>query len=110
MSTYNGWTNYATWRINLEIFDGVEPSDLGCFTRYEEPEPSDVAEYLSEHVDEILCSYDKGGPCGDSLTLDYARAFVNQVNFYEIAEHFIEAWKEQMDEEERERDEEENEE
>ena len=21
--TYNGWTNYATWRINLEIFDGL---------------------------------------------------------------------------------------
>ena len=22
MSKYNGWTNYATWRIDLEIFDG----------------------------------------------------------------------------------------
>ena len=21
---YNGWTNYATWRINLEIIDGIE--------------------------------------------------------------------------------------
>ena len=20
--TYNGWTNYATWRVNLEWFDG----------------------------------------------------------------------------------------
>ena len=20
---YNGWTNYATWRVNLEIFDGL---------------------------------------------------------------------------------------
>ena len=19
---YNGWTNYATWRVNLEIIDG----------------------------------------------------------------------------------------
>ena len=102
MSTYNGWTNYATWRINLEIFDGMEPDDLGCFTRYEEPEPSDVAEYLSEHVDEILCGYDKGGPCGDSLTLDYARAFVSQVNWHEIAEHFIDEWKEEQEEQEEE--------
>jgi hypothetical protein len=105
--TYNGWTNYATWRINLEIFDGVEPGDLGCFTRYEEPELSDVAEYLNEHVDEILCSYAKGGPCGEGLTLDYARAFVAQVNWHEIAQHFMDEWKEQTDEEERERDEEE---
>ena len=21
---YNGWTNYATWRVNLEIFDGMD--------------------------------------------------------------------------------------
>ena len=22
----NGWSNYATWRVNLEIFDGMTPS------------------------------------------------------------------------------------
>ena len=22
--TYNGWTNYATWRVHLEMFDGME--------------------------------------------------------------------------------------
>ena len=26
-TTYNGWTNYATWRVNLEIFDGFDPYD-----------------------------------------------------------------------------------
>jgi len=26
-NTYNGWTNYATWRINLEMFDGYNPID-----------------------------------------------------------------------------------
>lgn len=99
MSTYNGWTNYATWRINLEVFDGLEPNDLGCFSRYKEPELSDVAEYLSEHVDEILCNHASGGPCGEGLTLDYARAFVDQVNWHEIAQHFIDAWAELMEEE-----------
>ena len=24
MSAYNGWTNYATWRVRLEIFDDDE--------------------------------------------------------------------------------------
>ena len=23
-NTYNGWYNYATWRVYLEIFDGME--------------------------------------------------------------------------------------
>jgi hypothetical protein len=93
MSTYNGWTNYATWRINLEIFDGMEPNDLGCFTRYEEPELSDVAEYLNEYVDSIL------GETEDGLTLSYARAFVSEVNWHEIAQHFIDAWAELRQEE-----------
>jgi hypothetical protein len=26
--SYNGWTNYATWRVNLEVIDGVELRDL----------------------------------------------------------------------------------
>ena len=26
--TYNGWTNYATWRVNLEMFDGWDPTDV----------------------------------------------------------------------------------
>lgn len=26
--TYNGWTNYATWRVNLEMFDGMSPRDF----------------------------------------------------------------------------------
>ena len=25
---YNGWTNYATWRVDLEVFDGVNPNDF----------------------------------------------------------------------------------
>jgi hypothetical protein len=24
---YNGWTNYATWRVNLEMFDGANWND-----------------------------------------------------------------------------------
>ena len=25
MSNYNGWTNYETWRIQLEVIDGMTP-------------------------------------------------------------------------------------
>ena len=29
--TYNGWTNYATWRVNLEMFDVVDHAgDNAC--------------------------------------------------------------------------------
>ena len=85
--TYNGWTNYATWRINLEVFDGWDCTNIPMLTRYCEPDPWEIAEYLREYVDEIL-----GGPCEEGLTLDYARAFVAQVNWHEIAMHFVETW------------------
>ncbi len=26
--THNGWTNYATWRVNLEIFDSLDLAEF----------------------------------------------------------------------------------
>ena len=43
--SYNGWTNYATWRVNLEVLDGVELRDLLGAKWYE------VLEELLEELD-----------------------------------------------------------
>ena len=68
---YNGWTNYATWRINLEIFDGL----------YSDMEGEKVtAESCKEYAEEVLSEN------GEGLALDYARAFMANVNWQEIAE------------------------
>ena len=77
---YNGWTNYATWRLQLEFFDGIDPREhfAGVTDAYELSEQ--LKEYLVGYLDEF----------GSGLTLDYAMAFINQVNYYEIAEHMIE--------------------
>lgn len=78
---YNGWTNYATWRVNLEMFDGLTLDDLNTV----EVEPYEVGQYLKEYAEETICSYSKEG-----LARDYALAFMSDVNWYEIAEHVIE--------------------
>ena len=73
---YNGWTNYATWRINLEILDGFDSFDG------QEVEP----EYLKDYVEEyILMDIDE-----TSLVASYAMAFVSDVNWHEIAKHINE--------------------
>jgi hypothetical protein len=100
-NTYNGWTNYATWRINLEIFDGLSCEDLGYFTRYETPEQSDVADYLEHYAEEIIFM---GCDSLTNLATSYAKAFISEVNWYEIAQHFMDEWQELINEEERERD------
>ena len=79
---YNGWTNYATWRINLEIIDGIEFEVKTC------------AEDIKEIVEDVVFSqYELGN--GSHLVEDYARSFISQVNFYKIAESINEELDEQ---------------
>ena len=68
---HNGWTNYATWRINLEIIDGIEIETKTC------------AATIKEIIDDVVFSQYDGM---NSLMYDYASAFISEVNFYEIAQ------------------------
>ena len=81
--TYNGWTNYETWRVNLEWFDGMDCRDWG-------DDLYSVAQALKDHVvDSIMCQYDM---VADTRVVDYALAFVQEVNWREIADHMIDAY------------------
>jgi hypothetical protein len=86
--TYNGWTNYATWRVNLEIFDGWDSNQLDSLTM---GDTYQLHKQLKDYAEEIIfegCSYDERRP--SNLMADYARAFLDDVNWHEIAEHMIE--------------------
>lgn len=71
MEKCNGWTNYATWRINLEILSDMEFDEQVS------------ADYLEDLVEDCVFT---NAVVKDCLAADYARAFIAQVNFYEIAE------------------------
>lgn len=86
-TTYNGWSNYATWRINLEVFDGMTLEDMNTV----EVDPYEVSQYLKDYAEEIIfLDSHIGGKNPSSLMEDYARAFLQEVNWYEIAKHMIE--------------------
>lgn len=68
--TCNGWTNYATWRVQLEIFDGME---------IDEEMTHEGARDYAEGVIE-----DTSTP---GLARDYALAFLSEVNWQEIADN-----------------------
>lgn len=89
---YNGWPNYATWRVNLEVFDGMTPADMNC-----DPEGDDrdedaykLQEALKEHAEYFICESSEPG-----LARDYALAFIADVEWYAIAYHMIDAWAEE---------------
>jgi hypothetical protein len=87
-TTYNGWTNYATWRVNLEICDDylnsiVNDAHHGYIDKYNDV--AELADHLKDYVDDALTNY---GELTDGIALDYARSFVSDVDWYEIAEHW----------------------
>jgi hypothetical protein len=70
---YNGWTNYATWRVNVEFFDG-----------WHREEGEDVSpDYLQDIVEEGIAIETNG----EGFAAGYANAFLSEVNWHEIAEH-----------------------
>jgi hypothetical protein len=77
---YNGWTNYATWRINLEIFDGWDANHLDSLTMGDN---TNLHDQLKDYVEELICE------SGVNKAVDYALAFLQDVNWHEIAEHLV---------------------
>lgn len=79
---YNGWTNYATWRVRLEMFDGdfASDNDLDAY---------DLGQSLRDMAEETIFGQSEG------LAQDYALAFLADVNWYQIAERMIEDYREE---------------
>ena len=79
-SKYNGWTNYATWRVNLELFDGMD-----VFEYLGKPEDTyQLSKLMQEYAENIITDYKSE----TNLAQDYALAFLSDVNWYEIASHY----------------------
>lgn len=77
---YNGWTNYETWRVRLEHcdYDGASDNDLDAY---------DLGQNLRESISELMYQEATGS------ALDYALAFLAEVNWYQIAERMIEDYR-----------------
>ena len=92
MTTYNGWTNYATWRIGLEIFSEGNMAEF-CYDAGMDVDDID-AEWAEEWVEELLFGHADRDRDTDGIVESYARSFISDVNWYEIASHIAEELKE----------------
>lgn len=93
---YNGWTNYQTWRMNLEVFGGWSANDLGLDPRDFVDEDAHtgeefvdmgaavrhLAEALESSAEEILLS----DLPTHGLAFNLVSDFIYKTNFEEIAE------------------------
>jgi hypothetical protein len=87
MEKYNGWTNYETWRVNLEIFDGMEPTNFGDGNDSVYELSASLKYYAEDLIEQTS---------NEGLARDYAMAFLDAVNWREIAQHMINDYAEEV--------------
>ena len=89
MTQYNGWANYETWRVNMEMLDGMTVAAFGVSVRTLDldevnEQVAQLAENMEAYVVEMVEQDAKG------FALDLALSFLNEVDWQEIAEHMWE--------------------
>lgn len=98
--TYRGWTNYETWRIQLEMLDPYYCDDFGvtpCDDFGVIPEEGERLSNIRALEDSLktLCveefESDANG-WGRILARDDALSFLDAVNWRELAEHMIDEY------------------
>ena len=96
-NTYNGWTNFQTWKINLEVLDDYTSYIIDSERIKEtlEKETYIFSEELEDYVLDII----RFEECEKEYQLisNYSYLFIKEVNFYEIAKHIKDNLKEHLE-------------
>jgi len=80
---YNGWTNYETWNWNLWYSDSFTAEDFGGLNGDIHKIAGFLEDWTEDMADEIEILN------GQAFFSDVVRAALSEVNYYEIAEHFV---------------------
>jgi hypothetical protein len=89
--TYNGWTNYETWLTNLHFDDFTdafsEMTEDGQFDDLDDDDILDqVAEYIETFIDDYISEVVSGT---DNFVTDIITSFTQEVDYRDIAEHYV---------------------
>lgn len=81
---YNGWTNYETWNVKLWLDNDCDSYELARdLVRQAGNDAYRVSKALQEMVEE------QQPDLGASMFADLLSAALHEVNWYEIAEHYL---------------------
>lgn len=95
---YNGWTNYETWNVSLWMGNDQGTHEYWRQVASEAYETEDSDRYFTRKERAVMALADRleaevleGNPIADqcSLYADILEANLKDVNWYEIAEHWI---------------------
>ena len=85
--TYNGWTNYETWCVNLWLTDDpyLQEEIVGIVNQNQSGHIYPTADSLKDFVSEMNPLLDDASMWSDLLT-----AALGSVDWFELAEHYLE--------------------
>lgn len=83
---YNGWSNYATWRVNLEIVDGINFVKEDISSSDDKLPIEDISSFIRDVVERAV---EESTNSSSGFAYDYAMAFLSDVNYREIAEAVV---------------------
>ena len=86
---YNGWTNYATWMVNLhfEHLDFTDEVDSGVF---DDMSKDDICCHVASLIQEYVESYIEAvHPCTNLFVQDCIDSTLNDVDWHDIADHYL---------------------
>ena len=80
--TYNGWSTYETWLVNLWLTNDMQDEDLTASVK-EANTTYEAKEILKDYVEERM-------PEIEGLFADLLRGALSEVNWYEIVKNWRE--------------------
>lgn len=83
VTNYNGWTNYETWNVALWIDNDRGLADEVTSMARRQTKTYELGQEIKGFIEE-LCP-----DLGASMFADLLNASLREVNWYEIAEHYI---------------------
>ena len=104
--TYNGWKNYETWAVNL--WNGNDEGSYRYWLDVAEECAKDAdatnystrqEEFVSALADRMKSEFDEAQPdLGSTVWADLLGAALSEVDWYELAEHYVEHVQDILDE------------
>ena len=86
---YNGWTNHATWMVNLhfENLDFTDDVESGVF---DDMDADDIRCHVASWIQMLVVSYlDEVFHTDDCFLQDIMNATMNDVDWHDIADHYV---------------------
>ncbi len=104
---YNGWYNYETWVVNLWLdneqgsYNAMREEAQRCLEECERPETRSYSSQTREDAAKIMLAdilkndHEEALPELQGFAADLLNAAMSEVNWYDIAEHYIDEVAEQ---------------